>query len=219
MFASITKKQIVAFTGLALIIFIITHLAGNLWIYAGSAAFNSYAKKMAGLRPFLNFAEAGLLIIFLIHTLVTAMLVIENIRARGGVMRYAVDRPVGERSWGTRLMPYSGTYILLFVIWHLLDFTFANPHGPRSYINHVSYGLYGVVVNAFADPTHSILYIIAMCFLGLHLSHGVDSFLQTLGWRNSKHVSGIKLFSQWFALLIVIGYSSIPVYVLFVLTR
>jgi succinate dehydrogenase / fumarate reductase, cytochrome b subunit len=219
-FSSITKKQIVALTGVLLIFFVIAHLAGNLFIYGGPAIFNAYADKLDSLRPFLNLGEYVLLLVFVIHILVTAILVTENIKARRGLLkRYAVDKPVGNRSWATRLMPYSGTYILLFVIWHLLDFTFINHDGPRSFIAGKSYGIYGIVVNSFADPLHSILYVIAVCFLGLHLSHGVESFLQTWGYNRTKYWSMAVGVSQFFALAMVLGYSSIPLYVLFILTK
>src|SRR5437762_707474 len=110
--SSIGRKQIVAFTGLLLILFLIGHLAGNLLIYGGPQLYNTYAEKLAGLRPGLYLIEFGLLAVFVIHMWVTALLVFENIQARG--TGYAVSRPVGERSWATRLMPYTGTYILIF---------------------------------------------------------------------------------------------------------
>ena len=178
--SSIGRKQIVAITGLALILFLIGHLAGNLILFLGPEAYNAYAKKLAGLRPGLYAVEFALLWVFVIHIWVTALLVLENIRARQGLSRYAQSRAVGERSWATRLMPYTGTYLLAFVIWHLVDFTFADHHGPRSFvlvtdstgsltnIYSKSLGLYGVVWNSFADPIHSVLYIIAMMALGLH---------------------------------------------------
>jgi succinate dehydrogenase / fumarate reductase, cytochrome b subunit len=211
---SITKKQIVAVTGLMLILYVIAHLAGNLAIYVGPALFNGYAEKLKTFGIVLKVLEYSLLSVFLVHVWFTAQVVIENIKARGGVNRYAVDRPVGKRSWATRLMPYSGTYILLFVIWHIFDFTLIDHHGLRSMINGKSYGLYGVVVNSFADPLHSFLYIIAVSFLGLHLAHGVQSTVQTFGLDNT---SFIQKASRYFALLMVIGYSSIPLYVLFFL--
>ena len=213
--SSITKKQIVAVTGLALVFFIIMHLAGNLFIYGGPDAFNGYAKKLRSFGPVLWMMRAGLLAVFLIHVFVTYLLVLENIKARGP-KRYQVDgQPL---SWAQRLMPYSGAYLFFYIIWHLLDFTFIDQHGPFSFINGRSYGLYGVVVNAFVDPLHGLLYIIAMCFLGLHLAHGVESFIQTLGFNHARWARGLKCFSGYFALAVAAGYSSIPVYVYFILT-
>jgi len=213
--SSITKKQIVAVTGLALVLFIIVHLAGNLYIYGGPGVFNGYAKKLKGFGALLWVARAGLLTVFLTHVFVTYFLVLENIKARGA-KRYQVDVP--SISLAQRLMPYSGAYLFFYVIWHLLDFSFIDQHGPRSFINGHSYGLYGVVVNAFADPLHGLLYIMAMCFLGLHLAHGVESFIQTLGFNHARWAKGLKCFSEYFALAVVVGYSSIPVYIYFILT-
>src|SRR3989338_2519619 len=119
---SIGKKQIVAVTGLLLILYVIVHLAGNLLIFVGPEAFNNYAKKLANLRPGLYVIEIGLLFIFLIHIYITAILVMENYQARG--QRYSVYHSRGDRSLATRLMPYTGTLLFAFIIYHLLDFTF-----------------------------------------------------------------------------------------------
>ena len=209
--SSIGRKQIVAATGLMLILFVVGHLAGNLFMYGGPGAFNGYAKKLASLRPALNFIEAGLLAVFCIHMYFTALLVLENMNARS---RYAVEKAKGARSLSSRLMAYSGTIILAFVIWHILDFTLVDHHGPRSMVNGESLGLYGVVYNSFADPLHSLLYIIAMICVGSHLDHGVQSFCQTFGFTSHQCAPCIYKFSRWFAVLITLGYSSIPVYVL-----
>lgn len=212
--SSIGRKQIVATTGLLLILFIIGHLAGNLLFLLGPKAFNAYAHKMASLRPGLYVVEAGLGLIFFLHIFVTALLVIENVKSRG-LSRYAVDKARGQRSLATRIMPYTGTILFIFLAQHLMDFTFIDKHGPRSYVNGESYELYGVVFNAFLDPLHSALYILAMGSLGFHLSHGVQSFLQTFGVNRPGLTSMIKNISVGFGLLIAFGFSSIPLYVLF----
>lgn len=212
--SSIAKKQAVALTGVLLILFIITHLGGNLFIYAGPGVFNAYAHQLHSLGPLLMAARLGLLVVFLIHICLSSFLVIENIKASGGYKRYAVQKSVGRRSLAEALMPYTGLYIFAFVIYHILDFAYADNLGPRSLILGKSYGIYGIVFNSFRDPVHGLLYIIAVCFLGLHLCHGVQSLMQTGGFR-PKWVHVIKMSSDYFALLMVIGYSSIPVYVYF----
>ncbi|MDO8580785.1 MAG: succinate dehydrogenase cytochrome b subunit [Candidatus Omnitrophota bacterium] len=211
--SSVGRKQIVAVTGLLLILFVIGHLAGNLLIFLGPEAFNNYAKKLAGLRPGLYLVEVGLCFVFVVHFFVTGVLVYENYLARN--TQYGVNAAKGQRSWATRLMPYTGTLLLVFVLYHLWDFTFIDKHGPRSILaDGNSYGLYGVVVNAFADPGHSTFYIAAMMALGLHLSHGVESFIQTFGFNHPHYTPMIKTFSHIFALVISFTYSSIPVYIL-----
>lgn len=211
--SSIGKKQLVAVSGLILILFVIGHLAGNLFIYGGPEVFNAYSKKMTDLRPALYVVEIGLFIIFIIHLYVTAWLVWENIQARG--KGYAVYKPVGKRSLATRLMPYTGTAVLAFVIWHLWDFTFIEHTGPRSFMpDGAQRGLYAIVYNAFSNPLHSFLYIVAMIAVGLHLAHGVQSFVQTFGLNHPRYTPVIKKVSNTLGTLIALAYSSIPVYVL-----
>ena len=210
--SSIGKKQIIAVTSLALILFVIGHLFGNLWIYAGPEAFNGYAEKLAHLRPALNVAEFFLLAIFLTHIYLTSLLVLENIRARSG--RYVVQRSKQEGSrWTSRIMALSGTVILAFVIWHIKDFTFTDHTGPRSFIHGKSLGLYGVVYNSFTNPVHSLLYVIAVICVGLHLDHGVQSFCQTFGFTHPRYTPIIYTISRWFAIIVTLGFSSIPIYI------
>ena len=211
--SSIGRKQIVAATGLLLILFILGHLAGNLLIYLGPEAYNGYSKKFMSLRPGLYLIEFALLWLFVVHMWVTATLVLENIKARGE-KGYAVFKAVGNRSLATRLMPYTGTIILIFVITHLLDFTFVKHEGPNSLIYGVDQGLYGLVFNTFKNPLHSLWYIIAVCCLGLHLSHGIQSFVQTFGYNHPTGTPLIRKLSNLLALAVTILYCSIPVYIL-----
>ncbi len=211
--SSIGRKQIVATTGLFLIIFLIGHLAGNLLIYFGPHIYNAYAKRLTDLRPGLYVIESGLLVVFLIHIYFTALLVWENIQARG--QNYKMYRAVGQRSLATRLMPYTGTFILIFVVKHLFDFSFVDHTGPLALMpTGQNLGLYGIVYTSFMDPLNSLFYIMAMMCIGLHLAHGVQSFLQTFGFDRFSKVKYIKKISDWFALIITVGFSSIPIYVL-----
>jgi succinate dehydrogenase / fumarate reductase cytochrome b subunit len=209
--SSIGRKQIVAVTGLLLILFLIGHLAGNLLIYLGPEAYNAYSKKLVSLRPGLYGIEFGLLAVFVTHIYFITILVWENIKARG--TRYAVQRPVGKRSIATMLMSYSGLIVLAFVVTHLIDFTFASHEGLRAIVHGTDWGLYGLVFNTFTDPLKSLWYIIAMCAIALHLSHGVDSFMQTFGLH---HTENMRRWSNFFAIAIALLFSSIPVYVLIV---
>ena len=211
--SSIGKKQIVAVTGLLLILFVVGHLCGNLLIYLGPDAFNSYAEALARLRPVVFFIEMALLAVFLTHVWVTVLLVHDNMRA-AGVPRYAVANARGEESWATRLKVYTGLFIFAFVIWHLMDFTLSDRHGARAIMAGQYMGLYGVVYNSFLNPVHSALYILAMFCLGFHLAHGVQSFVQTFGFNHPKYTPLIEKISNYFGFLIAVGFSSIPVYVL-----
>ncbi len=211
--SSIGKKQMVATTGLLLVLFVIGHLAGNLVMYLGPGSFNKYAAKLMDLRPWLYIIEGGLLAVFIVHMWLTILLAVENRLARP--VGYEISRAVGKRALDTKLLPWTGTIVVLFVIWHLVDFTFQDKEGPLSvHSDGQSYGLYGIVYNAFCDPLHSVLYIIAMAALGLHLSHGIQSFIQTFGLNHPKYTPAIRKASNIVAGLIALTFSSLPVYVL-----
>ena len=207
------KKKRVVWRGWLLILFVIGHLAGNLLIYLGPEAFNAYAQKLKHLRPGLYIVEFGLLAVFVIHMWLTAVLVIENYSARH--VGYAVNKAVVERSWAARLMPYTGTVILAFVVWHLIDFTFIDNEGPRSILaDGKSYELYGVVYNSFSDPVHGLLYVVAMMALGFHLSHGIQSFIQTFGFNHPRYTAAVRKLSNGLGFFIAAAFSSIPVFIL-----
>ena len=211
--SSIGKKQIVAFTGLLLILFVIGHLAGNLLIFGGPDVFNGYTVLLSKARPVVFIIELGLLAVFVTHVFVTTCLVLENIKAVGGA-RYAVSNTRGQRSWATQLRVYTGLFLLIFVVWHLFDFTWSDHEGQRSILAHMHLGLYGVVYNSFLNPIHSVLYIIAMACLGFHLAHGVQSFLQTFGFNDPQYTPVVYKFSNIFGFVIAVAFSSIPIYVL-----
>lgn len=205
-------KQTAAITGFLLILFIITHLCGNLLIYAGPEVFNSYAHKLHSFGFLLLIARVLLLIIFLLHIFVIHILVIQNIRARREAKPYAMDKTVDQRTLAERIMPWSGLYIFVFVIFHILDFAAADQQGPRTFIHGIRYGLYGLVFNSFKNAIHGILYIVAVFFLGMHLSHGVQSIIKTCG-SHPKWEPFLQKCSDYFAVIMVVGFTSIPVYV------
>ena len=79
--SSIGSKFLIAFTGLALLIFLIAHLAGNLLFLAGPAAFNEYSHKLIS-NPLIYVAEMGLVAVFLLHIVQTIGLVARSYSAR-----------------------------------------------------------------------------------------------------------------------------------------
>jgi succinate dehydrogenase / fumarate reductase cytochrome b subunit len=70
------------------------------------------------------------------------------------------------------------------------------------------------MILGFQNPVVSIFYIISMSLLCLHLSHGVSSMFQSLGWKNRKYGTFIDRFAVIAAAILVIGYASIPIAVL-----
>ena len=130
MFSSIAQKQIIAITGFLLILFIILHLGGNLFIYAGPHVLNSYAHKLHSLGPLLLVPRILLFVIFMLHVIFIHIVVIQNFKARGGIKRYAIEQAVGQRTLAEKIMLWSGVYIFVFVVFHIFDFAGGGPFGP-----------------------------------------------------------------------------------------
>ncbi len=207
--SSIGRKIIVALTGLALVLFLAGHLSGNLLIFAGEEAFNEYAEF---LHTFLHgmgvwIARIGLLACFVIHIWFTVLLTKENKSARP---KYAHDATV-QAPKSSRIMIWSGLTILAFVIFHILHFT-VRTDGELAALGEES--PWKMVIVGFQNPLVVIFYIVAMTLLCSHLSHGVASIFQTLGLRSKKTAGPIQFISKAYAVVIYLGFISIPLAIL-----
>ncbi len=211
---SIGRKQVVALTGFLLIIYVVFHLIGNLLFFAGPQLYNNYAGFLNNLHPGLYVIEAILALIVLIHIFTSYYVVYKNMTARP--IGYRIIAQKGERSFAAQIMPYTGTIVLAFIIYHIWDFTLTPHNGSQSILSDgKNYGLYGLVYNSFSDWLHSIFYIIAMFCVGFHLSHGVESAMQTYGFTHPKYIMRIRIFSNLIGILVGWGFSMIPIFVLF----
>ncbi|MEJ6644909.1 MAG: succinate dehydrogenase cytochrome b subunit [Akkermansiaceae bacterium] len=207
--SSIGRKFIVAITGLALVLFLAGHLSGNLLIFVGPEAFNEYAHF---LHTFLHgagvwIARIGLLACLVLHVWFTILLTKENKSAR---MKYAHDATV-QAPKSSRIMIWSGLTILAFIVYHLLHFTI-RINSDLAKLGETS--PWHMVIQGFQHPIVVIFYVIAMTLLCSHLSHGVSSIFQTLGLRSKKTAKPIALIAKAYALVIYLGFISIPIAIL-----
>lgn len=199
---SIGKKLLMALTGLCFVGFLAAHLAGNLTIYGGPDAFNAYAHHLHSLGVLLKFAELGLLALALVHVITGMRLFLGNLRARP--TRYKYNSNGGGRTIGSATMPYTGLAILLFVIWHLLNFHF---------VDKTNTSIYAIVSQAFSDPIQIGIYVVAMVIVALHVSHGFWSLFQTLGANHPKYMPLIRTAGLLLSIAIGAGFGFIPVFV------
>lgn len=209
--SSIGKKTVVAVTGLFLVLFVVGHLLGNLQIFLGQYTLNNYAAKLHGLGPGLWVIRLGLLAVLLTHMGTAILLVIQNRQARPE--RYAVTAHRAS-TVASRTMALSGILIFVFIIVHLLHYTaqvihpnFEVPLGldPNGFPD-----VYSMMILSFRVPWVSGFYVLAMLLLCFHLSHGLASMLQTLGLRSDKLAKPLALGSRIVAILLFLGYVSIP---------
>ncbi len=202
--SSVGKKILMAVTGLCMIGFLSVHLLGNMMAFAGADAFNGYAKKLHSLQPYLTVFNIGLLAIGLIHIVVGLILFLQNIRARPTKYAKYDSRP-GGRTFSSNTMPYTGILVLVFVIFHLLKFTFVD----KSVIP-----IYEQVAATFANPLWAVAYVAAMIVVALHINHGFWSLFQTFGLNHPDHMPKIMKLGFILALIFGIGFGVLPVYLL-----
>ena len=207
--SSIGKKQIVAISGIGLVLFLIAHLAGNLLIFSGPDALNAYAQKLHSLGPILTLMRIGLIATFAIHIIFTIQVVKANRKARK--TRYAVSN-TPHRSFATKTMPISGAIIAIYLIGHLMDYTWQT-NTISTLINNQDLGVYGMVVNSFMSPLRALFYIIAMIAMGTHLTHAIQSAVQSFGINHPNITPKINSISSILGGILAIGFISIPIYI------
>ncbi len=204
---SIGKKLLMAVSGLSFIGFLAGHLAGNLTIYGGADAFNGYAEQLHALGPLLGVAEFSLLGLFVIHVAVGLVLFWQNFKARP--VRYAVNKNPGGKTIGSATMPYTGVLILLFIVFHLSNFS-------RFFVDQSATTIYQIVSAAFANPVYVGVYVLAMLVVALHVSHGFWSLFQTIGLNHPKYMPAISAAGLVLSVVFGLGFGFLPVYIAFI---
>ena len=116
-----------------------------------------------------------------------------------------LDRRAGGRTLGSATMPYTGLAILVFILWHLFQFHFVD----KSQVT-----IYALVSGAFARPLTVGLYVAAMVVVGLHVSHGFWSLVQTLGLSHPRTMPALQGLSPLLGLALAIGFGFLPIYLL-----
>jgi succinate dehydrogenase / fumarate reductase cytochrome b subunit len=207
--ASIGKKILVAGSGFFLLAFVIVHLVGNLQAFAGPEAINGYAEKLRHLAPVLWAARLFLISMLVLHVWLAARLAWENRRARP--VRYACEDTV-QASFASRTMMMSGLLVFVFVVYHLLHFTFRVTHPVFAHLvdAHGRHDVYAMMVLSFQERSLSSFYVLATGLLALHMSHAGWSMFQTSGAIPARGFKLVQHMAGALALAVFLGYSSIP---------
>ena len=202
--SSIGRKFLMAVTGLGLCGFVLVHLAGNLLLFKGQAAYDHYAGLLLS-NPLITYAELGLAAMFLVHVTTGIWVRWEDWKCRpvGYVKRKWSS---GGRTPGSATMLYTAAALLVFLAYHLRVFRF---------VDH-SEGFYMMVTGAFRHPEVAAFYVLVSVTIVLHLSHGFQSAFQTLGISHPKYAPLIK-FAGLAVAAAMIGFATIPLWFLLVL--
>jgi succinate dehydrogenase / fumarate reductase cytochrome b subunit len=213
--STIALKLLMAVSGLVFIVYVLLHMYGNLKAFAGHDAYNEYAHHLRTFaEPLLPYSgllwvtRAGLLVALVVHVYAAVTLWRRARAAR--TTAYVMKKHTGATQ-ASRLMRWGGVTLLLFIVWHLLNFTVGKVNVSGGATNDP----YNLLVDSFSVWWLTLIYLVAMLMLGAHLHHGIWSAAQTLGWTSharSRWVARQIAFSL--ALVITVGFSLVPVFVL-----
>jgi len=210
------KKVVMAVTGVVLVGFVVAHMLGNLKIFLGAEAIDAYAaflrtmgEPMVPYSVLLWVVRIVLLACVALHITAAVQLTRMNWAARPH--GYDTKQSIAT-TYAARTMRWSGVIVVLFIVYHLLHLTAGIVSFQPGEFVHLS--VYHNVVAGFSVWYVSLFYIVAMACLCLHLDHGIWSMLQTLGWNNARTTSALKGLSRVVALLVFVGFISVPVAVL-----
>lgn len=202
----IGRKMLMALTGLALLGFLVMHLAGNLLIFVGPKSFNDYSHALVS-NPLIYLAEALLLVWFVAHFVSGIQITLKNRAARP--TPYAMKQRAGHnshKSLASSTMIISGLVLLIFVPLHLWTFKFgahydsATDPGVRD--------IHRVVVEVFRNPAYVGFYVVTLTIIGFHLWYGFESALESLGLNYNI---AFRRIGQLLAVVLAGGFILIPV--------
>ena len=177
-------------TGIALILFLTFHCAMNIVALFSGEAYNMIC-ELLGANWYAVVATMGLAALAVIHIVFAFILTAQNRTARGE-NRYEVSTTVNGTNvvekWASGNMLVLGIIILLGLLLHLYNFWYNMMFAELTGITvaHSPSDGFAFIQDTFACPLFVVLYLIWLCAIWFHLSHGFWSALQTLGWSASS---------------------------------
>jgi succinate dehydrogenase / fumarate reductase, cytochrome b subunit len=209
--SSVGTKLLIGITGLALFLYLLIHIAGNVLVFFGPDVFNRYAYVMEA-NPLLPVIEIGLLLVVLLHIYKTVRMFLANQQARP--VAYQQKKFAGRTSRKTiasSTMIVSGLWLVIFIIIHTRAFRFAPeypwPGGGRD--------LYRQEMENLSNPLVVAFYVLSMVVVGSHLWHGVSSAFQSLGADHRGWTPRVLVGGKVMAVLIAGGFIVIALWVHF----
>ncbi len=217
--SSLGRKLVMSISGCFLVLFILFHMSMNIAAIFSAEAYN-WICAMLGANWYALVGTAVLAGGVFVHFAYAFWLTWQNRKARGNV-RYAVTVKEKGVSWASKNMLLLGVIVLLGLLLHLSHF-WAKMQLQELLGVHEVVLCDGSVVSptdgaaliqyTFSQWYNVVLYLVWFAALWFHLTHGVWSMLQTVGWANDKWYPRLKCLSGIVATLIFGGFAVVVVW-------
>ena len=215
--SSIGRKLVMSISGLALILFLTFHMSMNMVALFSGEAYNMVCEFL-GANWYALVATVGLAALFIVHIVYAFILSYQNRKARGND-RYAVpNRPQGVE-WASQNMMVLGIIVVVGLGLHM--FHFWSKMQLAEIIGQHDLGIEGVsgptdgaglIRYTLANPINLVLYLVWLCALWFHLTHGFWSALHTIGWNNTIWLKRLENISVIYSTVIVLGFAVVIIY-------
>ena len=193
-------------TGIALILFLTFHMSMNIVALFSAEGYNMVCEFL-GANWYALVATLALAALAVIHIVYAFLLTMQNRQARGAE-RYAVTARPAKVEWASQNMLVLGIIVLLGLLLHLFNFwwnmMFAELTGMI--VEHDPADGFAYIVDTFSNPLFVVLYVVWLCALWFHLSHGFWSALQTLGWNGKVWFCRWKVIGLVYTTLLMLGF-------------
>lgn len=209
---TVGRKVLMAISGFFMLLFVIVHLLGNSSIFIGPGALNTYAEKLHSLGPLVWIFRLFMIAMLAIHVLFGILLTLENWAANP--KKYAVNRKL-KANFSSETMIWTGALLFAFLVYHLAQFTLrVTPDIIPQAVAERPGDVFAMVTSSFRYIPIAAIYVAGMVVLFLHLRHGIQSFLQSLGLSNDRTQPKYAALANLLSALFFVGYSAIPVLIL-----
>jgi succinate dehydrogenase / fumarate reductase cytochrome b subunit len=199
------KKVVMGVTGLIGIGFVIIHSLGNLLVFRGPAAINSYSHFLKSTGELLWALRIVLIVSVVLHVIAAIQLTRQSRAARP--IGYT-KRETQVATISSRTMRWGGALLLIFIVLHILHFTTGTIRPAGVFTGQ---DVYANVVTSFRIWWVALFYVVAMVALGLHLFHGAWSSMRSIGVSPPSPQPLHKKLSLLVAAFVWAAFTAVPV--------
>ena len=212
--SSVGKKLVMSVTGCFLVLFILFHMSMNLTAIFSREAYNLIC-ELLGANWYALAGTAVLAAGVALHFIFALVLTWDNYRARGS-QRYAVTVKEPGVEWASKNMLVLGWIILAGLALHFINF-WAKMQlveimgGEENSLGLDAANGYDLILYTFSHWYYALIYLLWFLALWFHLTHGVWSMFQTVGWANDTWYPRLKCIANIVATVIFLGFAAVVV--------